>query len=105
VELAGHVLARHGAASADPLLTKLVAVASQHFIASIIHDSRELGKRRRAQLTQKAFQDMGYDLRDRRLLLMMEDLAWALEEYSVKVAQPAYFADFNSGPAKGMPPS
>ena len=65
----------------------------------------KLGKRRRAQLTQKAFQDMGYDLRDRRLLLMMEDLAWALEEYSVKVAQPAYFADFNSGPAKGLPPS
>ena len=64
---------------------------------------RRLGKRRRAQLTQKAFQDMGYDVRDRRLLLMMEDLAWALEEYSVKVAQPAYFADFNAGPAKGLP--
>jgi len=46
---------------------------------------------------------MGYDVRDRRLLLMMEDLAWALEEYSVKVAQPAYFADFNAGPAKGLP--
>lgn len=41
---------------------------------------------------------MGYDLRDRRLLLMMEDLTWALEEYSVKVAQPTYFADFNSKP-------
>ena len=43
---------------------------------------------------------MGYDLRDRRLLLMMEDLTWALEEYSVKVAQPTYFADFNSNQLK-----
>ena len=73
-ELAAKVLGECGVRTSDPRVAKLLAFATQHFIASVVHDAQEVERRRRTLLT-------------------MEDLAQALEDYGITLKGPNHFAD------------
>ena len=92
-ELAAKVLGECGARTSDPRVAKLLAFATQHFIASVVHDAREVERRRRTLLTQRSLEDLGFDLKDKRQILTMEDLAQALEDYGITLKGPNHFAD------------
>ena len=92
-ELAAKVLGECGVRTSDPRVAKLLAFATQHFIASVVHDAREVERRRRTLLTQRSLEDLGFDLKDKRQILTMEDLAQALEDYGITLKGPHHFAD------------
>ena len=92
-ELAEKVLGECGVRTSDPRVAKLLAFATQHFIASVVHDAREVERRRRTLLTQRSLEDLGFDLKDKRQILTMEDLAQALEDYGITLKGPNHFAD------------
>ncbi|KAF1888770.1 hypothetical protein Lal_00036812 [Lupinus albus] len=87
-------------------LTRLVAVATQKFVAEVAGNAHQHCKARQATIPkdkrdkqQKVL--ITFSL-DKRLVLTMEDLSKALHEYGVNVRHQEYFAD---SPSTGMDPA
>ncbi|KAK7253036.1 hypothetical protein RIF29_37427 [Crotalaria pallida] len=98
-ELVEHYLAKSGFQSPDPRLTRLVAVATQKFVAEVAGDALQHCKARQATIPKDKREKQQ---KDKRLVLTMEDLSKALHEYGVNVRHQEYFAD---SPSTGMDPA
>lgn len=59
--------------------TRLVSLAAQNFTASIINDALQLQKQK-LKTPQKVLKEQGYNLKDKRLVLTMAEVAQALQE-------------------------
>ncbi|CAH9096861.1 unnamed protein product [Cuscuta europaea] len=97
-ELVEHYLARSGFQCPDVRLIRLVAVATQKFIADVATDALQQCKARTAG-TVKDKRDK--QQKDKRLILTMDDLSKALREYGVNVKHQEYYAD---SPSAGIDP-
>ncbi|XP_078431429.1 transcription initiation factor TFIID subunit 10-like [Wolffia australiana] len=89
-ELVEHYLSRSGFQCPDLRLTRLVAVATQKFIAEVASDALQHCKARQTS-TIKDKRDK--QQKDKRLVLTIEDLSKALREYGVNLKHQEYFAD------------
>ncbi|GMI81540.1 TBP-ASSOCIATED FACTOR 10, SALT TOLERANCE DURING GERMINATION 1, TBP-associated factor II 15 [Hibiscus trionum] len=108
-ELVEHCLAKSGFQCPDVRLIRLVAVASQKFVAEVASDSLQHCKARQAA---GAKDKRDKQPKDKRLILTMDDLSKSLREvghfesidfvYGVNVKQQEYFAD---NPSTGMDPA
>ncbi|XP_077222788.1 TBP-associated factor II 15 [Tasmannia lanceolata] len=98
-ELVEHYLARSGFQCPDVRLTRLVAVATQKFIAEVASDALQQCKARQSAVVKEK---RDKQQKDKRLILTMEDLSKALREYGVNVKHQEYFAD---SPTTGMDPT
>lgn len=58
---------------------RLVSLAAQRFVASALHDAKQVYSRRQKQ-TPARLKEAGYDIKDRRPVLLTEDLAEAMLE-------------------------
>lgn len=58
---------------------RLVSLAAQRFVASALHDAKQVYSRRQKQ-TPARLKEAGYDVKDRRPVLLTEDLAEAMLE-------------------------
>ncbi|XP_010438006.1 PREDICTED: transcription initiation factor TFIID subunit 10 [Camelina sativa] len=96
-DLVEHYLAKSGFQCPDVRLIRLVAVATQKFVADVASDALQHCKARPAPFVKDKKQQ-----KDKRLILTMEDLSKALREYGVNVKHPEYFAD---SPSTGMDPA
>ncbi|XP_010548561.1 PREDICTED: transcription initiation factor TFIID subunit 10-like isoform X2 [Tarenaya hassleriana] len=97
-ELVEHYLAKSGFQCPDVRLIRLVAVATQKFVADVASDALQHCKARQATVVK----DKRQQKLDKRLILTMDDLSKALHEYGVNVKHQEYFAD---SPSTGMDPS
>ncbi|XP_047973441.1 transcription initiation factor TFIID subunit 10-like [Salvia hispanica] len=97
-ELVEHYLAKSGFQCPDTRLTRLVAVATQKFIADMATDALQQCKARPAVIKDKRDKQQ----KEKRLILTMEDLSKALREYGVNVKHQEYFADT---PSTGLDPA
>ncbi|KAL7122366.1 hypothetical protein ACP275_01G041300 [Erythranthe tilingii] len=70
--------------------TRLVAVATQKFIADVATDALQQCKARQSTIIKDK---RDKQQKDKRLILTMEDLSKALSEYGVNVKHQEYFAD------------
>ncbi|WOG82271.1 hypothetical protein DCAR_0101434 [Daucus carota subsp. sativus] len=95
-ELAEHYLAKGGFQCPDVRLVRLVAVATQKFIADVASDALQHCKARQAAVVKDKRDKLQ---KDKRLTLAMEDLSKALQEYGVNVKHQEYFAD---SPSAGL---
>ncbi|KAJ4707723.1 Transcription initiation factor TFIID subunit 10 [Melia azedarach] len=98
-ELVEHYLAKSGFQCPDVRLIRLVAVATQKFIAEVASDSLQQCKARQAAVVKDK---RDKQQKDKRLILTMEDLSKALREYGVNVKHQEYFAD---NPSTGVDPA
>ncbi|KAM3759081.1 hypothetical protein ACB098_01G094000 [Castanea mollissima] len=98
-ELVEHFLAKSGFQSPDLRLTRLVAVATQKFIAEVASDALQQCKARQATVVRDK---RDKQQKDKRLVLTMEDLSRALHEHGVNLKHQEYFVD---SPSIGMDPA
>ncbi|KAM5580872.1 hypothetical protein ABKV19_010201 [Rosa sericea] len=98
-ELVEHNLANSGFQSPDFRLTRLVAVATQKFVAEVATDALQQCKARQAAVVKDK---RDKQQKDKRPILTMEELSKALREYGVNVKHQEYFAD---SPSTGMDPA
>ncbi|KAI4370719.1 hypothetical protein MLD38_019038 [Melastoma candidum] len=89
-ELVEHYLGRSGFQCPDVRLVRLVAVATQKFVADIASDALQHCKARQSTVVKDK---RDKQQKDKRLILTMEDLSKALREYGVNVKHQEYFAD------------
>ncbi|KAL8110768.1 hypothetical protein AgCh_026494 [Apium graveolens] len=95
-EVAEHYLAKSGFQCPDVRLVRLVAVATQKFVADAATDALQHCKARQAAVVKDKRDKLQ---KDKRLTLAMEDLSKALQEYGVNVKHQEYFAD---SPSAGL---
>ncbi|XP_059454033.1 transcription initiation factor TFIID subunit 10 [Corylus avellana] len=98
-ELVEHYLAKSGFQCPDVRLIRLVAVATQKFVAEVATDALQQCKARQTTVVKDK---RDKQQKDKRLMLTMEDLSRALHEYGVNVKHQEYFAD---SPSTGMDPA
>ncbi|KAF5936421.1 hypothetical protein HYC85_027550 [Camellia sinensis] len=98
-QLVEHYLAQSGFQCPDVRLIRLVAVATQKFIAEVATDALQQCKARQAAVVKDK---RDKQQKDKRLILTMEDLSKALREYGVNVKHQEYFAD---SPTAGLDPA
>ncbi|XP_078441318.1 transcription initiation factor TFIID subunit 10-like [Wolffia australiana] len=89
-ELAEHYLSRSGFQCPDMRLTRLVAVATQKFIAEVASDALQHCKARQTSIIKDK---RDKQQKDKRLVLSMEDLSKALREYGINLKHQEYFAE------------
>ncbi|XP_057504112.1 transcription initiation factor TFIID subunit 10-like [Actinidia eriantha] len=98
-ELVEHYLAKSGFQCPDVRLIRLIAVATQKFIAEVANDALQHCKARQASIIKDK---RDKQQKDKRSILTMEDLSKALREYGVNVKHQEYFAD---SPTAGLDPA
>ncbi|PRQ53000.1 putative transcription initiation factor TFIID, 23-30kDa subunit [Rosa chinensis] len=89
-ELVEHYLAKTGFQCPDFRLIRLVAVATQKFVAEVATDALQQCKERQAAVVKDK---RDKQQKDKRPILTIEDLSKALHEYGVNVKHQEYFAD------------
>ncbi|KAI4373113.1 hypothetical protein MLD38_011274 [Melastoma candidum] len=89
-ELVEHYLGKSGFQCPDVRLVRLVAVATQKFVADIASDALQHCKARQSTVVKDK---RDKQQKDKCLILTMEDLSKALREYGVNVKHQEYFAD------------
>ncbi|MBA0821089.1 hypothetical protein Goarm_017967, partial [Gossypium armourianum] len=111
-ELVEHYLAKSGFQCPDVRLIRLVAVATQKFVAEVASDALQHCKARQAAVVKDKREKqqkviylcllsflISFGLsdplleQDKRLILTMDDLSKSLREYGVNVKHQEYFAD------------
>ncbi|KAJ7966324.1 Transcription initiation factor TFIID subunit 10 [Quillaja saponaria] len=98
-ELVEHYLGKSGFQCPDVRLIRLVAVATQKFVAEVASDALLRCKARQATVVKDK---RDKQQKDKRPILTMEDLSKALHEHGVNVRHQEYFAD---SPSTGMDPA
>ncbi|PIA50322.1 hypothetical protein AQUCO_01300814v1 [Aquilegia coerulea] len=98
-ELVEHYVAKSGFQCPDVRLIRLVAVATQKFIAEVATDALQHCKARQTAVVKDK---RDKQQKDKRLTLTMEDLSKALHEYGVNMRHQEYFAD---NPSSGVDPA
>ncbi|KAG8487797.1 hypothetical protein CXB51_018775 [Gossypium anomalum] len=120
-ELVEHYLAKSGFQCPDVRLIRLVAVATQKFVAEVASDALQHCKARQAAVVKDKREKqqkviylcllsfrISFGLsdplleQDKRLILTMDDLSKSLREYGVNVKHQEYFAD---SPSTGIDPA
>ncbi|XP_071919846.1 transcription initiation factor TFIID subunit 10 isoform X2 [Coffea arabica] len=81
-ELVEHYLAKSGFQCPDVRLVRLVAVATQKFIADVATDALQQCKARQSAVIKDKREKQQ---KDKRLILTMEDLSRALHEVNIKI--------------------
>ncbi|KXZ52560.1 hypothetical protein GPECTOR_9g604 [Gonium pectorale] len=76
----------------DMRLTQVVSLAAQRFLATVLNDTMQYHKMKRAAGV-KAMKEVGLDPKDKRRLLRTDDLAQALQEHGVTLRNPPYYVD------------
>lgn len=98
-ELVEHYLGKSGFQCPDVRLIRLVAVATQKFIADVATDALQHCKARQSAVVKDK---RDKQQKDKRLVLTMDDLSKSLREYGVNVKHQEYFAD---SPSAGLDPA
>ena len=80
-----HYLNASGFESSDPRVIRLISLAAQKFVSDVVNDALHHSKIRAAGGISKKV------VKDKKLVLSMEDLAPALQEYGINAKKPHYF--------------
>lgn len=88
-QLTRHVLAKAGVKCEDVRTLRLFSLAGQMFLNDIV-DEACIVQQNRMQAPLKFQQNEGYPTKDRRPVVLTEDVAVAAREYGMKVYRPQF---------------
>ncbi|KFM26282.1 Transcription initiation factor TFIID subunit 10 [Auxenochlorella protothecoides] len=91
-ELTQYALRRTGHECVDTRTVRLVSLAAQRFIASLLDEAINVHKRRKLAPASQLKAD-GHNVRDKRAVLTTEELVEALKECGVNAKVAPYYAD------------
>ena len=83
-----HLLQKGGLETDDTRLKRLLAITTQKFISDVCQDAMQHAKIRQQSVQLKDKKSRP----DKRIVLMMEDLSFALADHGVQIKKPEYFA-------------
>ena len=81
-------------------ITRLISLAAQSFVAQIAADAHQCATRR-VEMQAREKRERGYDPKDKRIVMTMEDVSAALGERGVDVRKPQYFEGSADEPEPG----
>jgi len=81
-----YYLNKAGMNTEDSRIVRLISLAGQKYISDILNDAMQLSKMKGSAQGSRSSK-----VKDKRLLLTMDDLAPALAERGIKVKKPAYY--------------
>jgi transcription initiation factor TFIID subunit 10 len=91
-EVTSYLLNKTGCDVADVRTVRLVSLAGQEFIAKVLSDTlKEHINRRKAPLAAQKTE--GLNIKDRRPVLLTEDLSKALQQHGINARRPDYFVE------------
>lgn len=100
-ELVRHYLSRAGFMTSDVRLERLVALATQKFLADIANDAIAHSRLRATVVQSASKKKLAHDA---KIVLTVDDLERALREYGVPFRKPPYFANTVNAGAPDPPP-
>lgn len=74
-----------GFESQDPRMVRLISLVAQKFISDIAYDALQYSK------VKASGQNTKKQAKDKKMVLTLEDLTPALEEYGIQARKPPYF--------------
>jgi len=80
-----YYLNKAGMNTEDSRIVRLISLAGQEYISDILNDAMQLSKMKGSAQGSRS------KVKDKRLVLTMDDLAPALAERGIKVKKPAYY--------------
>ena len=98
--LTNHYLKLSGIKEPDVRITRLISLAAQSFVAQIAADAHQCATRR-VEMQAREKRERGYDPKDKRIVMTMEDVSAALGERGVHVRKPQYFEGSADEPEPG----
>jgi transcription initiation factor TFIID subunit 10 len=75
-----------GFESQDPRMVRLISLVAQKFISDIAYDALQYSK------VKASGQNTKKQAKDKKMVLTLEDLTPALEEYGIQAKKPPYFS-------------
>lgn len=75
-----------GFESQDPRMVRLISLVAQKFISDIAYDALQYSK------VKASGQNTKKQAKDKKMVLTLEDLTPALEEYGIQARKPPYFS-------------
>ena len=90
-----YYLGKGGLQTDDIRLKRLLAMTTQKFISDIAADAMQHAKVRQqtTQIREKKARPVSFLInKDKRIVLTMEDLSFALADHGVQIKKPEYFA-------------
>eukprot|EP00882_Tetradesmus_deserticola_P012950 GHRQ01013727.1.p2 GENE.GHRQ01013727.1~~GHRQ01013727.1.p2 ORF type:complete len:128 (+),score=63.03 GHRQ01013727.1:244-627(+) len=96
-ELVLHLLRRRGDDLSDNELVRLIGLAGERFLSTILTDAMQIAKRKQS-LSAKERRQLGYAVATGRkdaskTVLLSEDVAEALQEFGISVRTAPYFVN------------
>ncbi|KAF8055908.1 TAF10 [Scenedesmus sp. PABB004] len=93
-ELVLHVMRRNGDDGSDPQLVRLLGLAGERFLSTILTDAMQLAKRKQ-QMPLAARRQLGYagpgKKDDKRTVLLAEDVGGALKDAGLNARPAPYY--------------
>lgn len=95
-ELVQHFAKECGCEFEDPKLLRLLCLATQKFVNGVLMEALQVA-RMRDSIPFNRLKELGYNPRDKRRVLTLDDLVKALRECGVMVPWVPYYLDAKSG--------
>eukprot|EP00775_Hariotina_reticulata_P012132 gene12132-12270_t len=95
-ELVQHCLRRNGDDCDDPQQMRLIALAGEKFLSTVIGDAMQIAKRKQ-QMSLPMRRQLGYQApgkkEDKRTVLLTEDITEALTDVGIHIRNASYFVN------------
>ncbi|KAL4853032.1 Transcription initiation factor TFIID subunit 10 [Chlorella vulgaris] len=89
-EITQYAMRQSGYDCKDVRTVRMISLAAQRFVAQVLEEAYNTHKLRQMAPAAK-LKEAGFDPKDKRELLTVEDLQKAMEEYGVKSRRPPYY--------------
>eukprot|EP01025_Chloroclados_australasicus_P013583 TRINITY_DN16396_c0_g1_i1.p3 TRINITY_DN16396_c0_g1~~TRINITY_DN16396_c0_g1_i1.p3 ORF type:complete len:142 (+),score=15.42 TRINITY_DN16396_c0_g1_i1:38-427(+) len=87
-----HYLQNSGWKCGDKRLIRIISFAAQMFVSGILYDAKQFSRMRKETTPQARLKEAGYNYRDKRVIVTIDDVNEALKEAGIESSSVPYYA-------------